>query len=105
MAWYQTDVPHASHWHQQALALARETGDSEVEALSLSNLGAQATELGDYDRAVADYEASLTVARAAEEPEATEEAEEEAAEEETAGDGDSTEDEEDEDSDGDEEDN
>jgi predicted ATPase/class 3 adenylate cyclase len=70
MAWYQTDVPQASHWHQQALALAREAGDREVEALSLSNMGAQATELGDFDRAVANYEASLAVARAAEEPEA-----------------------------------
>ena len=36
----------------------------------MSNLGAQATELGDLDRAVANYEASLAVARAAEEPEA-----------------------------------
>jgi len=70
MAWYQTDVPQASHWHEQALALAREVGDREVEALSLSNLGAQATELGDIDRAVANYEASLAVARAADEPEA-----------------------------------
>jgi predicted ATPase/class 3 adenylate cyclase len=71
MAWYQTDVPRATHWHEQALALAREAGDREVEALSLSNLGAQATELGDYDRAVSNYEASLAVARAAGEPEAT----------------------------------
>jgi predicted ATPase/class 3 adenylate cyclase len=70
MAWYQTDVPQASHWHEQALALAREVGDREVEALSLSNLGAQATELGDLDRAVANYEASLAVGRAADEPEA-----------------------------------
>jgi tetratricopeptide (TPR) repeat protein len=70
MAWYQTDVARAMRWHEQALALAREVGDREVEALSLSNLGAQAAELGDYDRATASYEASLAVARAAEETEA-----------------------------------
>jgi predicted ATPase/class 3 adenylate cyclase len=70
MAWYQTDVPRATHWHEQALRLAREEGDRLVEALSLSNLGAQATETGDYARAVADYEASLAVAREAGDPEA-----------------------------------
>ncbi|MFN8593198.1 MAG: tetratricopeptide repeat protein [Thermomicrobiales bacterium] len=71
LAWYQTDVAEAVRWHEQALALARETGDREVESLSLSNLGAQATEVGDYDRAVASYEASLAIARESGEPTAT----------------------------------
>jgi non-specific serine/threonine protein kinase len=64
MAWYQTDIPAARQWNERALALAREVGDRKIEALSLSNLGAQAAESGDLDRAVANFEAGLALARA-----------------------------------------
>jgi non-specific serine/threonine protein kinase len=64
MAWYQTDIVQAGHWHAQALVLAREVGDPRLEAISLSNLAAQSLELGDHDQAYANYEASLALARA-----------------------------------------
>jgi predicted ATPase/DNA-binding CsgD family transcriptional regulator len=64
LAWYQTDIVQARQWHEQALALAREVGDRQIEAFSLSNLGAQAAELGEHDQAVASFEAGLALARA-----------------------------------------
>jgi predicted ATPase/DNA-binding CsgD family transcriptional regulator len=71
MAWYQTDVTQAMCWHEQALTLARETGDRRIEALSLSNLGALTVELGDHDRAASLFEASLVISRAIGDADAT----------------------------------
>ncbi len=64
LAWCQTEIERALQWHEQALALAREVGDRVAEAFSLSNLGVQAIELGDHDRARASYELGLAIARA-----------------------------------------
>ncbi len=64
LAWCQTDITRALQWHEQALDLAREVGDRMAEAFSLSNLGVQAIELGDHDRARASYELGLAIARA-----------------------------------------
>ena len=41
LAWYQTRVELARHWHGQALALAREVGDRATEAFAHCNLSAQ----------------------------------------------------------------
>ena len=55
MAWYQADAAQAMRWHEQALA--RAVGDREAEAFMLTNLAVEATELGDFDRAMASHEA------------------------------------------------
>jgi DNA-binding CsgD family transcriptional regulator len=70
LTWYQRDVTAARHWHEQALALAREVGDRKGEAFALINLGAQDEALGDFARATARYEAGLAIARELREPEA-----------------------------------
>jgi predicted ATPase/DNA-binding CsgD family transcriptional regulator len=63
MAWYLGDLDQALHWHGQALALAREVGDREIEAMALTNLGTPASERRDYKGAVASFEAGLAIAR------------------------------------------
>jgi ATP/maltotriose-dependent transcriptional regulator MalT len=68
MAWNQTDAAQAVRWYEQALTLARELGDREAEAFMLNNLAVGATDLGDYERAIACHEAGLAVARALAEP-------------------------------------
>ena len=69
IAFYQTNIPRASRWHEEALDLARQIGDRREEAFALSNLGAHAMEAGDPDRAISLHEASLAVARSSVEPE------------------------------------
>ena len=71
MAWYQADVAQAHEWLEQTLPLAREAGNRTDEAFALINLGALASDLGDYDRAIASAEAGLALARAVGEPEPT----------------------------------
>ncbi len=71
MAWYEGEFARATHWHEQALALAEALGDQAAEATARNNLGVQALEQGDYDRAARHFAASLAVARAAGEPRAT----------------------------------
>ena len=71
LAWYQTEITRSIHWHEQALALAREVGDRRAEAFALCDLAGPFTELGDHDRAIAVAEAALAIARAAGEPEPT----------------------------------
>lgn len=70
LAWYQTRVDQALIWHEEALALARATGDRAAEAFSLINLSAPAMIDGDYDLALARLEAGLAAARAVGETEA-----------------------------------
>jgi predicted ATPase/DNA-binding CsgD family transcriptional regulator len=70
MAWYEGGNAQATRWHKQALTLARESGDRLAEATALNNLGAQALDLGEDDRAALSFEASLAVARAAAQPRA-----------------------------------
>ncbi len=53
----------ATAQHAEALALYRAVGDRRGEAISLSNLGAQAMEQGDYPRAQALLEESVTLLR------------------------------------------
>ncbi len=59
MAWYEGDFAPAMRWHEQALALARELGDRVAEATARNNLGVQAMELDDQERAIVHFEASL----------------------------------------------
>lgn len=63
MAWYQGDFARATHWHEQALTLARQVGDHVAEAVALNDLGVQAMEVSDHDQAILRLEQSLTVAR------------------------------------------
>ncbi|MGH2617057.1 MAG: hypothetical protein ACRDJC_17620, partial [Thermomicrobiales bacterium] len=60
MAWYEGDFAQAMRWHEQALTLARELGEPQAEATALNNLGVQAMEQGDNDRAAVHFEASRT---------------------------------------------
>ena len=63
-AWSQADTAQALDWQEQTLSLAREMGDRPAEIWALINLAPQATELGDYDRAIACCEAGFALARA-----------------------------------------
>lgn len=63
LSWLQGDIPRATCWHQQALALARQLGDRAAEAVSLSNLGVQAQEVEDYAAAIVFFDASLSIDR------------------------------------------
>lgn len=63
MARHQADFTHGIVRHEQALRLAREIGNREEEATVLHFLGAQATDLGEFDQARAWFEACITLAR------------------------------------------
>jgi non-specific serine/threonine protein kinase len=68
MAWFQVDNEQANSWDEQAIALARQTGDPAAEAMTLINLGSTLIEQGDSQRAIACYEGGLALARAAAAP-------------------------------------
>lgn len=65
MARHQADFAHGIVRHEQALALARELGDREAEAIAHNHIGAQLLDLGDYAEARARFEACVVLAREA----------------------------------------
>lgn len=60
---FQRDLAAATAAHEQSLALRREVGDHEGVSDSLATLGMLLSELGDYTRAEALLDESLTLAR------------------------------------------
>ncbi|HSH82034.1 MAG TPA: tetratricopeptide repeat protein, partial [Herpetosiphonaceae bacterium] len=50
MAWHQGKYTHATEYHEQALSLAQELGDTPGMVFALNNLGVQAYEQGDLAR-------------------------------------------------------
>jgi predicted ATPase/DNA-binding CsgD family transcriptional regulator len=65
MARHQADFAHGIMRHEEGLTLARALGDREAEAIALNNLGAQAMDLGDFERARRWLKACMAVAREA----------------------------------------
>jgi tetratricopeptide (TPR) repeat protein len=55
------DYAEAERLHQDALAIYRELGDEQVEAIALNNLGGVARAQGQYDRAQPYYKQALAI--------------------------------------------
>ena len=62
LAWARGDHVRAAELHQQALCMARQTGNRVAEAFALNNLGAQANERLDFDDAIALFEQAAALA-------------------------------------------
>lgn len=63
VARYQGDYAEAKTYHEQALAIAQQLGNSQEEANQLGNLGVLAGSQGDYATAKTDLEQALAIVR------------------------------------------
>lgn len=63
LAYYQGDYSHSAACQREALALGRQTGNSEIVADALNMLGLVAYCEGDYEAAQEHYEESLAIKR------------------------------------------
>ena len=68
VAWAKGDHVRAAELHQQALDLARYTGNRAAEAFALNNLGVQALDRLDFPAANALYEKAEVIAASIDEP-------------------------------------
>jgi hypothetical protein len=68
VAWAQGDLTQSAALHEEALALARETGDRHEVALVLVNLGYAAEDGGDLAQARARYAEAVPILREVEQP-------------------------------------
>jgi tetratricopeptide (TPR) repeat protein len=57
------DYVRAAEYHQQDLAIARQTGEKRAEEAALVNLANAQSELGQYAAAVERYEQALAIAQ------------------------------------------
>lgn len=63
MAWYQNDYQQATAHHEAALTLYREVGNEQGVAFALNNVGTQALDQGQFERAANFFEECIALCR------------------------------------------